>query len=244
MSTAVRIACAALVLAATLPARSASACGVSGPDGVWSCSLEEHDEELRPRWQVGASGLYTSTALRFSHGVRGDQQRAAALASLAYAPTRRVALQASAGAGFGGDLQMKDGRYDFDPGPIAALGASWRVIEGRPFLVLSSVLSFSAATTRGVGTAHGSAGYQAFDLRLGAVAGTTFFDALSPYLLARVFGGPVFWRYQGAAVTGTDVSHYQLGLGLALLLAQRLELFAEGVPLGERALAGGAAVAF
>jgi hypothetical protein len=86
--------------------------------------------------------------------------------------------------------------------------------------------------------------YSAFDLRLGAVVGTTFFDRLSPYALGRVFGGPVYWRYQGAAVTGTDTHHYQLGAGLALMLARRLDIFAEAVPLGERSLSAGASVSF
>lgn len=237
------LALAALGVALLLRPTPAFACGVSA-DGVWSCSLEEHDEEMRPRWKLGASGLYTATALDFGKGRRGDQQRAAALASLGYAPTRRLSLQASAGATFGGALDMKDGRYDFAPGPTAALGLAWRVVEGRPFLVLTSQLAFSAARTHGVGAAHGSANYEALDLRLGALFGTTLFDALSPYLVARVFGGPVFWRYQGSSVTGTDVSHFQLGLGLAWQIADRLNVFAEGVPLGEQALSGGAALAF
>ncbi|MFI5309127.1 MAG: hypothetical protein ACHQ53_17355, partial [Polyangiales bacterium] len=102
-----RVVCAVLALEAMACPTEAFACGVSGPDGVWSCSLEEHDEELRPRWHVGASGLYTVTTLNFGHGLRGDQQRSAALASLTYAPTRRFTLQASAGAAFGGALTVQ-----------------------------------------------------------------------------------------------------------------------------------------
>jgi hypothetical protein len=62
--------------------------------------------------------------------------------------------------------------------------------------------------------------------------------------LARVFGGPVFWRYQGEAVTGSDTHHYQLGAGLALRLSKNFNAFVEGVPLGERALSLGGGVAF
>ena len=69
----------------------------------------------------------------------------------------------------------------------------------------------SAAKTHGVGTASGSAGYEALDLRLGAMFRTTLFETLSPYAVARVFGGPVFWRYRGSAVTGTDVSTFSSG---------------------------------
>jgi hypothetical protein len=67
---------------------------------------------------------------------------------------------------------------------------------------------------------------------------------LSPYVIARVFGGPVFWRYQDEAIVGGDVHHYQLGAGIALLIAERVNLYAEGVPLGEQALAAGAGFRF
>jgi hypothetical protein len=229
--------CAAI----TLPSLRASACGVS-VDGVWSCSLEEHDEALRRRWHVGASGVYTSTALRFGDGLRGDETRYATVATLAYAPSARLTFQASAGATFAGGLRMADGNHEFSPGPVAAVGVAYRLVEGRPFVMLTSLLSGSAARTRSKGQAAEDTGYEALDLRLGALAGTTLFDFLSPYAVARVFGGPVFWRYQGRARTGTDVYHYQLGAGLSLLIAQRVELFLEGVPLGERALSLGLAI--
>jgi hypothetical protein len=234
--------CASVTAAIALAASRASACGVS-VDGVWSCSLQEHDEAVRPRWHVGASGLYTSTALRFSNAVRGDETRYATVATAAYAPSARLTLQASAGATFGGALHMADGDHEFTPGPVAAAGVAYRLVEGRPFVLLTSLLSASAAHTRAVDASNHSTPYEAFDLRLGALAGTTLFDVLSPYALARVFGGPVFWHYQGRARTGTDVYHYQFGAGLALLLARRIELFVEGVPLGERALSLGVAIA-
>lgn len=222
----------------------AVACGVSGPDGVSACSLAEHEEATRPRWRAGVNGVYTATALRFGGGLRGDETRGALLASLAYVPTARFSLQAGAGTTLGGDLLMPGGRFVFLPGVAAALGASWRVVDAHPFVVLSSVLSFSAATTKHEGADESRTGYEAFDLRAGAIVGTTFFNALSPYATARVFGGPVFWRYQGAAVTGTDVSHFQLGGGFALLVARHVDVFAEGIPLGERAVSAGVSIAF
>jgi hypothetical protein len=210
---------------------------------VSACSLEEHDEAMRARWRVGASGVYTSTALNFGGGLRADETRAAALASLAYQPTRRLSFQASAGASVGGQLSFPARTYDFSPGFIADVGASFRVIDGQPFLVVSSLLSSLTATTRSNGDTS-AVGYEAFDLRASLLFGATFFDILSPYAVARVFGGPVFWRYQGAPVTGTDVSHYQVGAGLALLITRRLDFYAEGVPLGERSLSVGLSIAF
>jgi hypothetical protein len=234
----------AVLLASVLGVSSvrARACGVSGVDGVSSCSLAEHNEAVRPRWAASASGLYTSTSLRFSGAIRGDQTRSAAFAALAYLPTPVLTLQLGAGATFGGALTMPDGRHDFAPGPTAFIGASWRVVDEDAFLVLTSLLSFSAARTKREG--EPSVGYEAFDLRLGAELGTTLLGALRPYVPVRVFGGPVFWKYQGAAVTGTDTHHFQIGLGLGVAISRRVGAFAEGIPLGERALSLGFAAAF
>lgn len=233
-----------LVACSSAAPRAALACGVSGPDGVSACSLSEHEESARPRFRVGASGVYTATALTFGGSNLGDETRVAALASLAYEPTRRLTFQFGLGAGLGGELDMPSGRYVFAPGPTAFVGGSWRLLEGKPFLSVSADASFLASSTHLSGSVGPSTGYEAFDLRAGVTFGTTLLGILSPYAVARAFGGPVFWRYQGASVIGTDVSHYQLGGGLALLVARRVDVFAEGVPLGERAVAGGVAVAF
>ena len=237
-------ACLGLLFASALVLVSAGAqaCGVSGVDGVSSCSLAEHNEALRPRWAVSASSLYTSTRLRFSGSAHGDQTRGAAFAALAYLPTPVLTLQVGAGATFGGSLRMPDGQHDFSPGPTAFVGASWRVFDADAFLLLTSLLSFSAARTKLAGEA--SVGYEAFDLRLGAELGTTLARVLRPYVPLRVFGGPVYWKYQGASVTGTDTHHYQIGLGLGVAITRHVGAFAEGIPLGERALSLGVAAAF
>jgi hypothetical protein len=79
---------------------------------------------------------------------------------------------------------------------------------------------------------------------VGAAVGATFFDALTPYAVVRAFGGPIFWHYQGSAHIGTDAYHVQLGAGLFWRIARKVDVFVEGVPLGERALLGGASVPF
>ncbi len=230
----------ALGFASVLIAAPVVACGVSGPGGSVGCSLAEHNEAAHP-WTLGASAVYTSTALHFSTGVEGDQTRAAVLASLSRRLSHRWAIETEIGAAFGGELRMPDGSYKFSPGPTAALGASYRVVDGRPFLLATSLLSLSGARTEREGSGE-RANYEAYNLRLGALFGTTLFDALSPYAVARVFGGPVFWRYRGASVTGTDTSHFQLGAGLVLDLGRSIQAFAEGIPLGERAVSGGLAL--
>jgi hypothetical protein len=225
-----------------LVARPAFACGVSGADGAWSCSLEEHDEAERPRWSVGVAGLSTWTELKFDD-LHARQQRNAIVATAAYAPLPRLRFQVSAGAAFAGELRAPNGTHEFSVGPTGAAGIVYTLIEGRPFVALSGVVSASHATTqlRGRGP---SVNYDALDLRLGLIAGTTVFDILSPYLVARAFGGPVFWHYENQAQVGTDIAHYQIGAGVALRPIEAIAVFVEGVPLGERALSGGASIAF
>jgi hypothetical protein len=247
-----RIAAGALAASAALSAllvpSRAQACGTSGPDGVSACSLAEHAEEERPRWRAGVSYLYTSTALNFSGSLRTPETRNSALAELAYAPTARLTISAGLGVAFGGKLEAPDGSHAFTPGIAAGLGISYRIAEGstplgRAFALVGGNVSFTGASTQHDGEGARTA-YDALDIRASVTGGLTWLNVLSGYLVARGFGGPVYWTYQGASVLGTDTHHYQVGGGLALLVAKRVDLFVEGVPLGEQAVAGGASVAF
>jgi len=140
---------AALALSFLSAPPAARACGVSTADGLSACSLSEHEEAERPRWHAGASGVYTSTAIRFDAGQTASETRGSVVASLAYQPRPRWSFQVAAGATLGGSLDTPSGRYDFSPGPAAALGASWRAVPGtRPFVLVTSTLSFSTASTR------------------------------------------------------------------------------------------------
>ncbi|MBV9948821.1 MAG: hypothetical protein JOZ69_18380 [Myxococcales bacterium] len=226
--------------AALLPVRQACACGAStgGAAGVSSCSLEEHEEAMRRKWEAGVSYSFTSTALHFSDGHEFDEQRRATLAALDYQPTARTAIRAGAGVLAGGTLRAAAGRYDLAPGFVGVVGGSWRVVDASgavPFVLLTAQLSYA-------GTSAASAAYDAFDLRAGTMVGTTLWRTLTPYVLGRAFGGPVYWRYGGAAVTGTDVHHYQVGGGIAVVVARRVDAFVEGVALGEQGLSFGLGV--
>ena len=246
----VRLLTLALVLAAVFAAPAARACGVSTADGLSSCSLEEHEEETRPRWRAGAAGLTTSTVIDFGN-FRSAETRGSVIASLAYQPTRRLTFQLAAGSTVGGHIDTPAGVYDFSPGPTVALGASYRLIQGtRPFVILTANLSFSDAETHlsGADAASDPQGnnvrYDAFDLRGGVLVGTTLWRLLSPYAVVRAFGGPVYWSLQGEGIVGTDAHHYQVGAGLTLVVVHRVDVFVEAIPLGERSLAAGAAFAF
>jgi len=186
--------------------------------------------------------------IEFPNSLHVGETRSALVASLAYHPTARLTFQLAAGGTLGGRLESPIGNQDFSSGLAAAVGASYRVVSmPRAFAVLTGNFSFSRETTTLAGmngTPDVTARYQAFDLRLGALVGTTLWKVLSPYAVGRVFGGPVMWTYQGSSVTGTDAHHYQLGAGATVLLARRFSVFVEGIPLGERSVSAGAAFAF
>lgn len=227
----------------------ALACGASGgAAGVSSCSLQEHQEELRPKWRVGASYGYTSTAIRFDSHTVLDETRHTVLATLDYAPTPVWTFEVGAGSILGGSLRDPTTDYDFTPGFLAVIGAGWRIVEAdgaRPFVALTGQVSYAGSSTRQNGSSSSpSVGYHALDARIGALAGWPIEGTFTPFVLARAFGGPVYWEYQGSNVTGTDTHHYQLGGGTLVRIGRKIDLFVEGVPLGERAIAAGAGVLF
>jgi hypothetical protein len=153
-------------------------------------------------------------------------------AALEYRLSKAWSLQLAAGGIFSGQLDgVRTGA-----GGVGSFGASWLALDqGKytPFLQLSGSLAFSAVQAT-------PTTYLALDIRLGVVAGYTFFDRLTPYLTARAFGGPVFW----SGAVGTDLYHYQFGVGLVVGLPWGLDLSAEVVPLGEQRLTAGIGISF
>ncbi len=234
-------------MAAAVCARPALACGASagGAAGISGCSLSEHEEEARLKWRIGADYSFTSTGLHFNSGLRVDEVRDASVVVLDYRPARRVTIEAGVGPFLGGSITTGSVRYAMSPGLVSVAGASWRVVDADgaiPFVLLTAQLSYVSSSTPGSPT--GDVGYNAFDLRVGAAVGTTFWSVFTPYVVGRAFGGPVYWRYQGAPIVGTDDHHWQVGAGFSLLLGRRVDLFAEGVPLGELGVAAGAGLSF
>ena len=219
------------------------ACGVSGPDHVWSCDFPDYAKDAAERFFAGVAAVHVATELRFRDDLRADQSRNAVVATVGYALSSKLLLQASVGVAFAGELEFASRTYEFDPGPTFAAGVAYRLLEGDLFLSLTGIASGTLASTEFPGGGE-TASYSAFDLRLGAVFGVTLFEVLRPYLVARAFGGPVFFRYRGEDVTGTDAYHVQLGAGVALSIVELLTVFVEGVPLGEQALSAGVTVAF
>ncbi len=141
-----------------------------------------------------------------------------------------------AGALLGGRLESSDESVVLGPGGLLSAGAAYALLKqdgAVPFVVLGGSASGSAAS------APGSA-LISVDLRVSATAGYTLWERLTPYLTARLFGGPVFFR----GTTGSDAHHYQLGAGLVLLLPGGLDVSAELVPLGEQRVSASVGYSF
>jgi hypothetical protein len=238
------LAATAFTAATALPS-AADACGASagGASGVSACSLEEHLEAARAKWRLGASYAFTSTALRFDDTSRFDESRHVAFATAGYRLTPAWTFEVALGSIVGGRLESGSTGHEFNPGFLAATGASFRLLEAqgvRPFVALTAQVAWVLASTHASGTEpSASTRYQALDGRAGAVAGWTLGPTLVAYALARAFGGPVWWSPSGARQLGTDVHHFQLGAGLLARVARQVDLFAEGVPLGEQGISAG-----
>ncbi len=200
------------------------------------------------RYRVSAVFGHSSSTLVFDGKTEVDVSRQAAVVTIERRMTSKWTLQAAVGGILLGSLDVDGDRYDFGPGWSAGVSTSYRLLDGRgraPFLLLGGTLAFAGATTRAVKPPNApDVPYYAGDLRLSVVVGKTFFNALSPYAVGRVFGGPIFWQIQGKDVVGTDAYKFQLGAGLSVSLPMGLDAFVEGVPLGEKALSTGLGLSF
>jgi hypothetical protein len=254
---------ATLALAAlATTSRVAHACGAAYPGGPVMCDFPRKTVAQPPIVRLSASYAYTSTTLLFGDGRRADLTRHAVFGSGQIPLDRagRLSLQIGAGGIVRGELVHGAATDTLGPGLAVASGLAWRVVEPRealPFVQLTGTLGVTHALTRtddrgtrtdgstSPGARAETSTFTAFDVRLGAIVGKTFADLVTPYVTARAFGGPILWRFDGASVTGTDLYKYQLGGGLSLALAKgRLDLFAEGIGLGERGVAAGIGTTF
>ena len=157
----------------------------------------------------------------------------------------RFTVQGALGAVLGGSLTLGDDRHEVRPGFLASVGAAYRAVDDRgavPFVLLGASLSFARASTR-ADSDGATASLSSSDARVSVTIGKTFFELLTPFVVARAFGGPVMWSVRGRDVTGGDRYHYQLGGGLAAHVGA-FDAYVEGVPLGEKRLSAGLGVSF
>lgn len=218
-----------------------------------TCNGDEAQQKEPPKYHIGAAFGVFGSDLTFGGRV-GELglERRAVLGTFEIRATEKMTFQLSAGPALPGHLTRDTGdpngpeRIDLRPGGLAGFAVSWRVSDGAgsaPFVLMSMTVAGSVASTNRPKVME-TAPFVAIDARFGLTVGKTFFDRLSPYAGARVFGGPVIWKYDHSAQGGTDVRHYQLALGLLTAMPHMLDLFAEVAPLGERAVTIGGGRSF
>ena len=191
---------------------------------------------------MGVGGGGFRSELTFSGSQDVDIQEESVTATVSWHKDPHFGLEGGLGAILDGRLTARGVEHDVEPGFALILAGSWLPIfedGARPFVLFSASASVSTASTDG-----GAARLTAVDLRAGVIAGKTFFQRLTPYLAARVFGGPVFWTLAGEDVTGSDQHHYTVGGGATLRLPGGVDLVAEGMALGERSVNVGLGLSF
>lgn len=196
------------------------------------------------RGAAGLAGGAFRSDLLFGSGRRARIEETSVVASGAWLPARNLSVQLAAGAVLDGHLSLAGTTHDVSPGPLVSASVARRFAFGegeRWFVIASGTLATSVVWTQAPGGARTT--LNAWDGRAGASAGVALGSWLRPYVLARAFGGPVFWRINDAAATGTDAHHFQLGAGTNVILG-RFSLQAEASLVGEQAVSLGAVVTF
>ncbi len=214
---------------------------MSPPVGPTGLALACDGSEPGP-WRVGVSGGGFRSELTFTGGRGVDVGEQSVTATLSWHKDPRFGVEGGLGAILGGRLTFAGVDHDVAPGFAATVAGSWLALfedGARPFVLVTATASVSTATTDG-----GAARLTAFDLRAGLVVGKTFFARLTPYVAGRVFAGPVSWTLDGADVTGSDQHHFSVGGGATLRLPGGVDVFAEGMAFGERALDAGIGLSF
>lgn len=201
------------------------------------------------RASLAVSGFSTTVNL---DGRDVDLAEASVAASVGYHPGPKYGASLGLGAILGGRIDSDTrsgsaagaGEGSIDPGFLATLSGTWLAryeTERGPFVMASLSLGFSTTTaTSDDGAPHR---LTSGDARVGVMVGKTY-GRLTPYLVARGFGGPVLWTLGGESVSGGDVHHYTIGLGSSLRLPARLDGFLELMPLGERSASAGLSLSY
>lgn len=241
---------ASVFLVALACSKRAHACGVSAsgaPAGICDASEVLDEKASAAKNRVGVSYGWTSTVL-FFNDFRAPTQRHAAMISFEHPMKGHWTLEFGAGSLLAGFLDTPIGRATFQPGVLADVSLSHLVLASsgyaKPFILTSFALAGVWSRTTGAA----SADYFAFDFSFDVAAGIALKvgrQSISPFLAGRVFGGPVFWTYQGQNVLGGDAYHYSLGPGLAFSFEHsRVGLSFGGSVFGEKNAKAGVSLAF
>lgn len=183
------------------------------------------------------------THVRFDNDATFELTEQAATAFAGYSTPTGWSFRATLGSLLDGSLEgdQVSGTHDIRPGFVGALGVArqWTLGDGYWFINGSAGLSVAAASTHEAG-ATDDPSFVAGDARIGVIAGRTLAKIWNPYVLARGFGGPVWWTVAGMDATGTDTRHFQLGAGMSVATSFGLTISVDVSALGEQAASLGA----
>jgi hypothetical protein len=181
------------------------------------------------------------TTIRFDGDRDVDVKMSTVSVSGGWIINDRWSVRAGVGAILDGELETAGGTvHDVGSGGLAVAGAEYRAVPGEtgsPFVDLSLFFGWSWTKTEAPGVS-GREDYSAADARLGFRSGWNIEDRFFPFLILRAFGGPVNWKLDGEDVNGSDIHHFQAGLGAAALVGP-VAVFAEYSGLGEKAFSAG-----
>jgi hypothetical protein len=209
--------------------QSAQACGLTPPIGPNGLPAICRDTGPTTRFRAGVTLGGTSTQIEFGPGDARLLQGSAA-ATLDFFPFERLGLSASLGASLPGRLDFLGQRYHLSPGPLAGVGASYRLLGGKlPFVHLSFTYSLAQSTARAPD--GGESSLKSYDYRAGLAVGATVGKLAAPFVFGRYFGAGTRWEGVGK---GADAYRYHLGTGTVLALSQQLDLLGELAFLGEK----------
>lgn len=214
---------------------------MGAPVGPTGCE-GNHEERPERAWSLGASVGAFATDLRFEDDTEPDITETSLVVSGGYRWGAGWSARLAAGAVLAGTLEHDGRTHEVGTGWLVAASLSRSFPFAERWFVAGSITAGFSSTSTEEDLAAGMGervDLTAMDVRLGAIVGVTLWDRLSPYALARAFGGPVMWTLDGAEITGSDQHHYQLGLGLSASLPWNLSAMLDASVLGERALSIG-----
>jgi hypothetical protein len=194
---------------------------VIAPVGPTGCEDAAHGAYF-----VGASGGAMRTHIEFDEGTFELTEQAVTVFA-GYSAPSGWSYRGSLGVIVDGSIDD----HDMTPGGVGAAGISRQWVVGRFFITGSASASVAIASAN-------DERFTAGDFRIGAIVGRTF-GIVSPYVLARGFGGPVWLTVDGTSTVGSDTRHFQLGAGLSLTTSS-LTIVVDVSALGEQAASLGA----
>lgn len=211
------------------------------------CERAGDGPEQKPKlWRAGAAWSRLDTDISVE-GERVDMLENVVAASLERTVGKGWVVGVSVGAIVQGSLELAARRFTIKPGVLLDVyaGHNWlKPNRANLFLATSLAASFGLAWTREDRPSAPRQSLIATDLRVDLSFGATLFKVWSPYVAARAFGGPIFWKLDAKTQIGSDPGHHTLALGSRFDLPCGVDLSLDWGFEGARTLSASLGVRF